>query len=177
MFSIKFRTTLFRAKDPFDTESTNAVFFRAVKENCRFQYDNCKGYRSILDYYGVKPESLCSYEDIAKIPFLPTLLFKHHKLFSVPTRKMLIRATSSGTKGVFSEIGYDTGGLFCALKMVLKIGGLRHLFSPVPCHYVVFGYKPHTGNRTAVTSIRGDSVRPGNKPFLRPEISGWSLYP
>ena len=120
MFSIKFRTKLFRAKDPFDTESTNAVFFRAVKENCRFQYDNCKEYRSILDYYGVKPESLCSYEDIAKIPFLPTLLFKHHKLFSVSPRKMLIRATSSGTKGVFSEIGYDTGGLFCALKMVLK---------------------------------------------------------
>ena len=104
MFSIKFRTTLFRAKDPFDTESTNAVFFRAVKENCRFQYDNCKEYHSILDYYGVKPESLCSYEDIAKIPFLPTLLFKHHKLFSVPTRKMLIRATSSGTKGAVYSV-------------------------------------------------------------------------
>ena len=64
---------------------------------------------------------------------------------------MLIRATSSGTKGVFSEIGYDAGGLLCALKMVLKIGRLRGLFSLMPCHYVVFGYKPHKGNRTAVT--------------------------
>nr|WP_308624170.1 acyl-protein synthetase [uncultured Eisenbergiella sp.] len=151
MLPIKYRSKLFRTRNPFDTETTNGLFFRAVKENCRFQYDNCKEYRAILDFYGISPESLCRYEDIAEIPVLPTLLFKHHKLFSVPTRKMLIRATSSGTKGVFSEIGYDAGGLLCALKMVLKIGRLRGLFSLMPCHYVVFGYKPHKGNRTAVT--------------------------
>lgn len=65
---------------------------------------------------------------------------------------MPIKATSSGTSGGnISEIGFDAGSLLCGLKMVLKVGSKRGLFSPVPCNYILMGYKPHRGNRTAVT--------------------------
>jgi hypothetical protein len=64
---------------------------------------------------------------------------------------MAIKATSSGTKGKFSNIGFELSGLLCGLRMVLKIGNWRKLFSLKPVNYIVFGYKPHRNNRTAVT--------------------------
>lgn len=146
-----YRARLFRTREPFDTRTTDSAFFAAVRENCRYQYAHCPAYRRILDHWQMSPEELHSYEDIARLPFLPTLVFKRHPLFSLPRRRMLIKATSSGTKGSFSQIGFEAGGLWCGLKMVLKIGRWRGLFSPRPTHYILFGYKPHKGNQTAVT--------------------------
>lgn len=148
---MKERAKLFRTKDAFDTENSNVQFFRAMKENALFQYRHCPEYRVILDRFGVDPQRLECYDDLEKLPFLPTLTFKHHKMFSLPGHRILIKATSSGTKGTFSEIGFETGGLLCGLRMVLKVSRLRKLFSLRPCHYIVLGYRRHKGNRTAVT--------------------------
>lgn len=147
---MKERRKLFNKRKPYDIQATDAQFFRAMKENCTFQYEHCEKYRKILDASGFDPSKLAEYTDIEALPFLPTLLFKRHELYSLPKRKMIVRATSSGTGGAFSEIGFTLGDLFCGLKMVLKVSKLRKLFSIVPCHYIVFGYKPHKSNRTGV---------------------------
>ena len=102
---MKYRGRLFRWKDPFAIEETERLFLDAVKENCRFQYRHCGPYREILDHFHFSPEDLKEYKDIEKLPFLPTWVFKNYPLFSMPERKMLIQATSSGTKGKFSRIG------------------------------------------------------------------------
>ena len=149
--SMKRRRKLFSSKKPYDLSASDDVFLLAVRENCAFHYEHCREYRAMLDALGFSPEQLRTYSDIEKLPFLPTLLFKRHHLYSVPKRKMLVRATSSGTSGSFSEIGFTISDLYCGLKMVLKVSRLRKLFSAVPCHYIVFGYKPHRSNRTAVT--------------------------
>lgn len=148
---MKYRRMLFRAKNTFDTINTEEVFYRAVKENCKYQYDNCPEYKKILEHMNFNPDSIDCYDDISEIPFLPTLFFKNHSIFSMPSYKMLIKATSSGTKGKFSNIGFETSGLLCGLKMVLKTGSWRKLFSLKPVNYIVFGYKPHRKNKTAVT--------------------------
>lgn len=146
---MKYRSRLFRVKRPFEMEASNELFFRAVKEMCRYHYRHCEEYRRILDYYRISPEALKEYKDIEKIPVLPTLMFKNHKLFTIPEWRLPIKATSSGTKGKYSEIGFELSGLLCGLRMVLKIGRLRKLISPIPCHYLLLGYKPHRSNRTA----------------------------
>lgn len=148
---MKYRFRLFRVKRPWDMEASNGLFLQAVKEMCRFHYNHCEEYRRILDYFQVLPEDIKEYEEIEKIPVLPTLVFKKHKLFSMSKKRMPIRATSSGTKGSFSEIGFDSGSLFCGFFMILKICRLRKLISPIPCHYILLGYKPHKSNHTAVT--------------------------
>ncbi len=144
MISMDMRGRLFSVKDPY-AENSNELFLSAAKENFIFQYENCGEYRKIADSLGVTADAL---DDVSKLPVLPTLFFKRHKLTSAPS---LITATSSGTSGRYSEIGFDAGGLFCGLKMVLKVAPMRGLISPKPCHYVIMGYKPHRGNRTAVT--------------------------
>lgn len=148
---MKYRRRLFSVRDPYDVLHTEDLFVKAMRENAAFHYTHCTEYRSILDAFHVRPENLQSMDDLSALPFLPTLTFKHHRLQSLPDRWIPIKATSSGTKGHFSEIGFEASGLWCGLKMVCRVANRRHLFSPIPCHYIVLGYQRHKGNRTAVT--------------------------
>ncbi len=148
---MNYRRKLFRTADPFDTERTDDLFLEAVKENCTYHYQHCPAYRNMLDKLQFSPDMLKSYADLPRLPFLPTVLFKRHRLFSMPKRKMLIKATSSGTKGKFSQIGFEASGLLCGLRMVIKVARWRGLLSWRPTNYIILGYKPHKGNDTAVT--------------------------
>ena len=146
-----YRRKLFTYKAPYDLERTEGLFMEAVKENCTFQYTNCETYRKILDYHSFNPKMINEIEDLANLPFIPTLFFKSHELFSMPPNKMLIKATSSGTKGKMSKIGFDTEGLYDGLRMVLSLGHYHQLFSMIPTNYIVLGYQPHKSNQTAVS--------------------------
>jgi len=147
---MSYRSQLFRLKHPFDTERSNELFLRAVRENCAYHYAHCPEYKQILDDAGFSPDDLRTYDDINKLPPVPTLFFKRHHPFSMPKRRMLIRATSSGTSGQFSDIGFDTGGLWSGLQMLLTIARRNGLLSARPCNYIVTGYRPHKGNKTAI---------------------------
>lgn len=146
-----YRKKLFGVKDPFDTEKTREIFLKAVRENCEFHYHHCPEYKKILDSMNFSPDVLKTYEDIAKIPPIPTLFLKKHKIFSMPPKRIFLTATSSGTSGKFSEIGFDLGGLLNGLNMVLKIFKWREILTMHPSHYIILGYRPHKGNNTAVT--------------------------
>lgn len=139
---MSYRNKLFNLKHPYNTLKTNELFFKAVKESCIFHYTHCADYKRILDEKKFNPEMLEKYEDIANIPFIPTLYFKHHQMFSVKKNKMLITATSSGTSsGVKSVIGFDFASLYRGLKMVIRLTKHHHLLSLKPCRYVIFGYE------------------------------------
>lgn len=150
---MKYRRRLFKLKDPYGR--SDELFLKAVRENCLFHYKNCADYWKILNALGFDEREILSdkplFEYLAKLPFLPTLLLKRRRMYSMPPRKFVVKATSSGTSGKFSEIGFDLGSLVCGLKMVLKIGRRRGVFSLIPCRYIVMGYRPHKSNRTAVT--------------------------
>ncbi len=141
---------LFNLKTPFNLEKSNELFFKAVKENCEYQYRNCPEYKKILDNADFSPNDLREYADIARLPFITTLFFKKNKIYSMPKRKMFIHATSSGTSGMFSDIGFELSGLLCGLSMVITVAKRWKLLSPVPCNYIVLGYRPHKSNKTAI---------------------------
>lgn len=143
------RTKLFRHKHPYDLQGTEQLFVEAMAQNAQFQYANCADYRRICDLQGVDVNSISTMADVAKLPVLPTLYFKRHALFSMPEAKMLIRATSSGTSGKKSKIGFDTRSLLHGLSMVLRVGRFHKLLSLIPCHYIILGYQPHKQNETA----------------------------
>ena len=144
-------TKLFKSKHPYATEQSNELFLKAMRENCQYQYDNCKDYARILDAKGFRPDDLKEYKDIARLPFIPTLYFKHHELFSMSERRMLIKATSSGTSGTKSRIGFNFSSLYRGLRMVITVGKYHHLWSLKPVHYLIFGYEPTCSNQTAIS--------------------------
>ena len=144
------RHKLFTWKAPYDLAGTDALFAAAMGENCAFHYAHCGEYRDILDHFGFRPEQLQTVEDLVDLPFIPTLYFKSHRLFSMPPERMLIKATSSGTQGKKSEIGFEASGLWCGFRMVMKIVTYHHFLSFTPTNYLVLGYQPHKSNQTAV---------------------------
>ncbi len=133
--------SLFWHNKPYDVEKTDKLFYKKIKENMLFQYRNCQEYRKLIEDKGWNEDRINHMVSLAEIPFLPTLYLKHHKMDSVAEKKMITRATSSGTSGNKSDIGYDFTTLWRALGMSLCIGRKHGLLSLKPCRYIILGYQ------------------------------------
>lgn len=144
---MSYKNKLFQYKKPYDTSAANMLFLKAMQENCFYQYEHCADYRRILEEKGFHPSDLKEYADLERLPFIPTLYFKQHALFSMPSGRLLIKATSSGTSGSKSRMGFNFFSLYRGLRMVLTVGKYHHLFSMKPAHYLVFGYEPNKNNQ------------------------------
>ena len=142
---------LFRTnkKHIYDLQKTDDLFVRAMRETCTFCYKGCKDYRRILDLYSFTPDRIKTMSDLDDLPFIPTLYFKHNYMMSVPEKKLFIKATSSGTSGVMSNIGFDFRSLRIGASMVINVGRYHKLWSVVPTNYIIFGYQPDKDNHTA----------------------------
>ncbi len=141
--SRKYTRKLFKHKQPYDFENTNELFVKAMKENAIHHYTNCGGYKELLDQQQFKPTDIKTMEDIIKLPFLPTLYFKRHELFSMPVKKMAIKATSSGTSSGFkSKVGMSYGDLWIGFKMLRRLFSYHKLWRLRPVTYLIFGYEP-----------------------------------
>jgi phenylacetate-coenzyme A ligase PaaK-like adenylate-forming protein len=65
--------------------------------------------------------------------------------------KMIIKATSSGTKGKKSQIGFDLKSLYYGAYMVLRTVSFHKLLSLKPTNYLILGYQPDSSNHTIVS--------------------------
>lgn len=151
MLDMKYTKRLFKEKNIYDLEKSNGIFVKAMRENAIFQYENCEDYKRILDEAGFDPKTISTINDIEALPFIPTLYFKHHHLCSLPQRKLIIKATSSGTSGAMSKIGFDLKSLMRGKDMVLRVGKYHRLWSLKPTNYIIFGYQPTRNNKTAIS--------------------------
>lgn len=140
---------LFRIKDPFSC--SDDLFVKAMKQNVMFHASHCPEYKTLLDRFSFEPSSIASMEDLKALPSVPTLYFKHHYLASVPEKKMMIKATSSGTTGkTTSKMGMDFYTLWREWAMVKKMLAYRGLWSLKPTRFVVFGYEHKFSNKKAI---------------------------
>ncbi len=159
---------LFKFKDPYSLSKTNDLFYKAMKENVIHHYNHCEEYQEILKNANFDPQSINSYADLVKIPFIPTLYFKRHKLFSMPLKKMAIKATSSGTSSnVKSRVGMSYSDLWYGFKMIYRLFKYHKLWSFKRVNYFIFGYEPskHT-NVVIMKSAYGFShVAPAKKRY------------
>ena len=147
---------LFAIKDAYDLTNSEDLFLSAMRENCQYQYDNCSDYKKILDNNQFSPNDINTIDDLERLPFIPTAFLKKHHMYSMPESKMIVKATSSGTSGgSMSRVGVELSALIRAARMSLSVVKYRKLFTLMPCNYIMFGYKPHKSNKTAVTKTAG----------------------
>jgi len=144
---MKYRHKLFSHRDLYDTVGTDKLFFLSVIENLKYHIDNCSEYWQLLQHQGFHLSSLSSFDDLYKIPPLPTLFLKGHNMISLPYEKLMFKATSSGTKGTPKQVGLDLATSFAALQMVWRTFMYYRLVSPRPTNYIVLGYEPSRHNR------------------------------
>lgn len=146
----KYVRKLFNTKYPYDLEHSEALFVHAMRENACFHYAKCSDYKRILDDQKFDPKNIHQMNDLYDLPFIPTLYFKHHELFSMPLSRMPIKATSSGTSGIRSKIGLDMRSLWRGLMMIIRIFKYHKLWSLRPVTYIIFGYEPHRKNQAGI---------------------------
>ena len=150
------RKKLFRHKGIYDIEGTNDQFLNAVEEVTAWHYQHCEKYRSILTHMGFQPNRLKGYEDIFKLPPIPTLYLKQHQLLSIPADQLRFKSTTSGTSGAPVEVGLDRGALFCGFTMLRRMLFHHRLFSLRPVNYLILGYQPSKHNKMgAVRTAHG----------------------
>jgi len=145
--AMDYRRKLFLRLGPYDWERSKAVFLDAVKQNIRQQAQRCPEYAQLLQSCGFAIEDLRSEADLHLIPVLPTLYLKRNRLFSMPEDKMAVTATSSGTKGLQSMVGFDRKTLFYGIGMMLRFFSYHKVISLLPTNYIVLGYEPGKHNR------------------------------
>jgi len=144
------RQALFWCSRPYDLPGSDARFLRSVRDNCAYQIKHCPPYRSVCANLGFSPEDLRTMDDLEKLPVLPTLFFKRHRLLSMPGWRLAMQVTSSGTSGQFSQVGLDWGCILAEVPMLLRMGKLHRLVSLRPANYVILGYKPGKQDRMGV---------------------------
>lgn len=184
---------LFFWKDPFDLAGSGGVFLEAVRENLCWHKSRCARYRDILDFYGFSMDQIKGEADLWKIPVIPTLYFKRHRLYSVPKNKVRRTAVSSGTGGIRSRVVYDFPSLVRGAAMVKTVLSHHGVFSPVPCRYLIMGYEPRPREETgavqtafgatfaapALSRVYGMKLTEGEKEAYRwnPEEMERELFP
>lgn len=146
----KYTRKLFSSKDIYNIDKYEDIFIKAMRENAIFHYNHNDDYKRILDEFDFDPSHISSMNDLHQLPFISTLYYKHHEMFSMPLKKMPIKATSSGTSGKRSKIGMDIKSLWYGFKMIFRIFKYHKLWSLRPVTYIIFGYEPHKSNQAGI---------------------------
>ncbi len=168
MVKYKYVNKLVKHKHPYDVERTNQIFTEAIKENVKYHMRNCPSYNTIMEDFSFDIETVKTIDDLANIPFIPTLYLKRHKLFSIPYKKMAIKATSSGTSsGIKSQVGMTYRDLFRGFKMIRRLFSYHKLWSLKRVNYFIFGFEPTKhSNVVIMKSANGFSrVAPAKKRY------------
>lgn len=79
-----------------DKNEKNTLFFEEMKSLVKHHYNNCDGYKKIIDKLNICVDNLDKTENI---PYIPVRLFKEFDLKSVPQEEVFKIMTSSGTSG------------------------------------------------------------------------------
>ncbi len=142
---------LFKQKNPYAFENNTALFSEAIKQNCLFHYEHNETYRALMDRLGFSPYAPDAFADLSKLPPLPTLYFKRHRLISVPRRKLVIKATSSGTSGKNqSLVGLDLYSMWRGFDEIRRMFAYHKIWSLRPTRFVIFGYEHKFQNKKAI---------------------------
>ncbi|MBI2267255.1 MAG: acyl-protein synthetase [Armatimonadetes bacterium] len=118
-------------------------FLQAMQEAFTHHFTSCPGYGSLCRMADFSPESLTSYEDMARIPFVFVNVFKERKLISVPEKEIALTLTSSGTGGRKSAIYLDEVTLSRIRRIVYHIYDSYGMYAPSEeANCLAFTYDP-----------------------------------
>lgn len=164
------RLRLYLFSDIYDHNNTDKLFTAAVKQNVRFHSRRSPEYAKILRRLEYEPDAGNDAVGLDEIPFLPTAFFKTRKLFTMPGWRLPVKATSSGTSGNKSFLGFNLLGLVYGALTTVRIIAAHRIFSGRLVNYLILGYEPHPSNQTVITRTQGISTL-----FALPKAKAYAL--
>jgi len=121
-------------------ESSDYLFFEAMKENFEFQYNQHEYFRYLCKRSDFGKNELNCYEDIFRIPHLFVGTMKIHSFKSVNTSEISMILTSSGTAGQKTQAFFDADSLRRLEALSYSAFKAMGMVSDTPVRYFVFNY-------------------------------------
>ncbi|MDR1003313.1 MAG: acyl-protein synthetase [Oscillospiraceae bacterium] len=134
----------------YNLPKNDPSFFARTEKAVAYHAARCEAYEQLLERAGYTDRTIRSYDDLYRLPSIPTLFLKNHQMYSTNPRMAVFKATTSGTSGKKSVAALDLGTCLSALKMVARVMSYYGVISPVPVNYVVLGYQPNKSNELGV---------------------------
>ena len=92
---------LLEHEDPFhmDLNEVRDCKFRVFRQAFEHHYTNCPIYKKYCKVYDIEPNDIKSYNDLVKIPPVPSDAFRDLKepIISVPETEIIFKSTTSST--------------------------------------------------------------------------------
>jgi long-chain-fatty-acid---luciferin-component ligase len=112
---------------------------KIIREAFEFHFDNCNLFRRFCSSEGIFPNSICSPQDITRIPLIPSSMFKSLEVRTGPEENIVKVCSSSGTRGSLSRVPRDelslerfVGSIRIAADQILELRPDAQIFNLGP---------------------------------------------
>lgn len=145
-----------RVKNPHDyTPEQIDLMVNACREMAVFHGKSSRELAFLYKKYGFDPESIRSYDDLSRIPFVGVTAMKYYLLTSLPEDQAVLKLTSSGTRGQKTQIWFDEASLSRCAAQKEMLWDQEGLISKEPTNYCCFIYDPEqAGNLGIAFSVQ-----------------------
>ncbi|PIP95462.1 MAG: acyl-protein synthase [Bdellovibrio sp. CG12_big_fil_rev_8_21_14_0_65_39_13] len=124
------------------------LFLEAMKENISWHIERNEFYRKLIAKSLFSIDSLKTYHDLHKVPYVLANFFKRHEEKSISEKDILLHLTSSGTTGQKSQMFFDEWTIKSAQRMVDWIFDYYQFDDQTtPCNYLLYTYEPEEGSK------------------------------
>ena len=124
------------------TPEKGRLLVAACREFAVFHAQRSPELSALYKRRGFNPKSIRAEKDLARIPMLGVTAMKRYFLSSLPASKSVIRLTSSGTRGLKTQISFDKDSLARAQAMLAGQWKQEGLVSSELTNYLMFVYDP-----------------------------------
>lgn len=152
-------------QDPLQwSQEKVAEMVAACQEMATFHYQSSPVIRGLYDRRKFKPDHIKVEEDITKIPPLGVHAMKYNLLLSMPADKAVLKLTSSGTKGMKTQIWFDENGLRRVQRMLDVLWLQEGLISDEPTNFMMFSYDPKFAPDLGTAFTKKNQMRFASQP-------------
>ncbi len=149
-----------RIKDPLTwTKEKNQLMVEACRELATFHYHHNKDIAFLYDRHTFKPNEIAHESDLEKIPVLGVTAMKYHLLTSLPHDQVVLRLTSSGTRGQKTQIWFDQASLDRCQAMLEEYWRQEGFITSEKQNYVLFGYSPEDAKNLGIAFADENQMR------------------
>jgi phenylacetate-coenzyme A ligase PaaK-like adenylate-forming protein len=162
------------------TKEGRQLFVDACREFAVFHYENNADIKFLYGRHGFDPKSIRSESDIERIPTLGVTAMKKFLMTSLPHDQMVLHLTSSGTRGLKTQIWFDQASLDRVQKMLDVYLDEEGFVSKNPCNYLILNYDPEDAKDLGVAYTEHNQLRfaPKNEVYfaIRKDSSGQWVF-
>jgi phenylacetate-coenzyme A ligase PaaK-like adenylate-forming protein len=141
------------------TSEKNEAFYAACREIGSFHNQKNEVVKRIYSKFDFDPLSIQTEADLERIPAVGVTAMKYHLLLTLPPETMVLKLTSSGTRGQKTQIWFDQGSLDRVQRMMDVYFEQEGFVSKNLNNYFIFNYDPDDAGDLGIAYTEKNQMR------------------